>query len=306
MLRISEDDVLKNLPMAEAIRLVRESFTSATAINQPRRRMTALGGATLHSLAGAFGAYFGTKVYSTSKQGAHFFVLLFESATGNPLAFIDANHLGQIRTGAASAVAADALAPPDASTLALIGSGFQARTQLEAISHVRNLRDVRVWSRDRANRETFAAEHGIRAAETAREAVADAEIVVTATNAKDPALESSWIGDGALVIAMGSNQPTRRELPSELIDRAALVCVDSIEQARMESGDLLLAWTEDQWKAPKLKELAEVLRTGRTPRAGEVTIFKSNGLGVQDVAVAGHVYEAILERPSGGLGPSTR
>ena len=306
MLHVSEDDVVKNLPMADAIRLVRESFRSAQAINQPRRRMTTPAGPVLHSLAGAFGPYFGTKIYSTSKHGAYFFVLLFESSTGRPLAFIDANRLGQIRTGAASAVAAEALANPQASVLAIIGSGFQAQTQIEAISHVRDLRDVRVWSRDRARREAFAAAHKGRATETAREAVTGAHIVVTATNAKDPVIESSWISAGTLVIAMGSNQPTRRELPADLVNRAALVIVDSIEQSRVESGDLLLAWTEDQWRSPGLMELRDVLRAGHTYRPDEVTIFKSNGLGVQDVAVAGHVYETILARPSEGPDPSTR
>ncbi len=280
--------------MRDAVRLMRETFTAlrdGSAINQPRRRLTLPTGAVLHSLAGAWGNYFGTKVYATHpKYGAHFYFLLFEAETAKPLARFEANWLGQIRTGAASGYATDLLACPDAAILAVIGSGFQARSQVDAIREVRRLTNVRVFSRNDAKRRHFAAETGATAVATAEEAVRGADIVVTATFAKDPVLDAAWLAPGAHVNAVGSNNPQRRELPSELIARADLIAVDSIEQAKVESGDLLLAPVS--WTDPRIVELAQV---ERRPPGDPLTIFKSNGLGVEDVAVAAFVYERLSQ-----------
>jgi alanine dehydrogenase len=310
MLLLREDDVVRLLPMREAIRVVGESFAplaAGAALNQPRRRLVLPTGAVLHALAGAWGNYFGTKVYATHpRHGAHFLVMLYEAATARPLALIEANRLGQIRTGAATGVATGLLARHDAATLGVIGSGFQARTQVEAVGHARNLREVRVWSRNAERRERFAAECGrdfgltVRATATAEECVRDAAILVTATYAREPVLDSACVAAGAHVNAVGSNDARRRELPPELIARASLIAVDSVEQARLESGDLLLAWTEDEWRSSRLVELHAVVAgaAGRRDTAG-ITIFKSNGLGVEDVAAAAFVYERALESGAG-------
>ena len=296
MLTITEQDVLELLPMREAVRLVREAFVGladGSAMNQPRRRLVTPEGAVLHQLAGAFGKYFGAKIYSTHvKHGAWFTVLLYDAATARPLATIEANHLGQIRTGAASAVATDLLARQDAAILGVIGTGFQAQTQIEAIRVVRDIREVRVWSRSPERREAFAVKMNARATATAEEAIRGADIIVTATFAKDPVLEDAWVSPGAHVNAIGSNSPLRREIPSELVQRAALIAVDAIDQARIESGDLLLAWTTpEQWADPRLVELSTVAASRRARNSNQdVTIFKSNGLGVQDIAVGGYVY----------------
>ncbi len=285
--------------MAECIRLMRETFEAlhnGTAQNQPRRRLILPTGSMLHAMAGALGKYFGTKVYSAhAKHGAYFFFHLFDAETAKPLALMQANYLGQIRTGAASGYATDLLADPQASTLGLIGSGFQARGQIEAILAVRPIREVRVWSRSEEKRTKFAEECSrdfnvaVKAVESAEAAVRDADIVATATWAKDPVLESAWVKDGAHVNAMGSNQATRRELPADLVNRASLIVVDSIEQAKLESGDLLLAWKPEDWQTPRLVELKDAAGIKRVPNT--VTIFKSNGLGVEDVAAGGFVYE---------------
>ncbi len=296
MLTITEQDVLKLLPMREAVRLVREAFVGladGSAMNQPRRRLVTPEGAVLHQLAGAFGKYFGAKIYSTHvKHGAWFTVLLYDAATARPLATIEANHLGQIRTGAASAVATDLLARKDAAVLGVIGTGFQAQTQIEAIRVVRDIREVRVWSRSPERREAFAVKMNARATATAEEAIRGADIIVTATFAKDPVLEDAWVSPGAHVNAIGSNNPLRREIPAELVQRAALIAVDAIDQARIESGDLLLAWTTpEQWADSRLVELSVVAASWRGRETNQdVTIFKSNGLGVQDIAVGGYVY----------------
>src|SRR6185437_10035754 len=194
MLFITEDQVRENLPMSEAVRLMRETFLglrSGAAQNQPRRRLFLPTGTVLHSMAGAWGKYLGTKVYATNpKHGAYFFFLLFDAESGRPLASIEANHLGQIRTGAASGYATDVLAAPGAKTVGIIGSGFQARTQLDAMREVRELRDVRVWSRNQANRYQFAVETGARAVGSAEEVVRGADIVITATWSKEPVLQA--------------------------------------------------------------------------------------------------------------------
>lgn len=292
MIFVTEQRVRELLPMSEAVRLMLETFVAlrnGSAINQPRRRFSLPNGSTLHSLAGSAGKYFGTKIYSTHpKHGANFFFLLFDSETAKPLAQFEANYLGQIRTGAASGYATDLLAAPEASTLAIIGSGFQAETQLHAIREVRKLKEVRVWSRREEKRAEFAKATGARATATAEEAVRGADIVVTATSSKDPVLDADWISPGTHVNAMGSNRADRRELPSALVARADLIAVDSIEQAKIESGDLILApvdWTD--------RRIAELAAVERRPSGNPITIFKSNGLGVEDVAAAAFVYERL-------------
>lgn len=291
--------------MAEAVRILRETFAALAAgeaQNQARRRLILPSGSVLHSLAGATGNFFGTKIYSTHpKYGANFFFLLFDAPTGKPLAMMEANYLGQIRTGAATGVATDLLASPQARILGVIGSSFQARTQIEAISCVRGLSEVRVWSRDEDRRRAFAEECAaalrlpVRASGSAEDAVRGADIVVTATSSKNPVVDATWIAPGTLVNAVGSNNPQRRELPADLIDRANRIVVDSIEQARIESGDLILAWDESGWKTSRLMELQTVAAKPPAWRSDEITIFKSNGLGVEDVAAGAFVYEKARE-----------
>jgi alanine dehydrogenase len=294
MLYLTEQDVRDLLPMHECIRMMRlafEALAAGKAQNQPRRRLTLETGSVLHSMAGAFGNYFGTKFYSTNPRfGAHFLFSLYDARTATPLALMEANQLGQIRTGAASGYATDLMSNPEASVLGIIGSGFQAKTQLDAMRTVRpSIKTVRVWSRDESKRRRFAEEQGVMAMNSAEEAVRGAQIVVTATNAKDPVLEDAWISDGAHVNAMGSNIPNRRELPEQLVKRAGVVAVDSLEQAKIEAGDLILA---DSWA-----NVVELQATKKEYYPSRVTIFKSIGLGVEDVAAAAFIYERALATP---------
>lgn len=303
MVFFDEAEVRRLLPMGEAVRLMRETFEglrSGASVSQPRRRlMLPATGSVLHSMAGAHGRYFGTKIYATNAKygNANFLFWLLDAETSKPLALFEANWLGQIRTGAASGYATDVLARADAATHGVIGTGFQARSQVEAVAAVRKLKEVRVWSRSAENRERFARECSeafglhVIATGTAREAVEGMDIVSTATWAKDPVLEAAWISPGTHVNAMGSNNPTRRELPADLLDRAEVIAADSVEQAKIESGDLLLAWNGPagpQWD--RVVDLQNV--TKRPENRDAITIFKSNGLGVEDVAAAAFVYEA--------------
>ena len=241
MLYLFEEDVREFLSVHDAIGVMRQAFEALAqgrAINQPRRRLILETGSMLHSMAGAYGNYFGTKFYSANpKYGAYFYFVLYDARTAEPLAWMEANALGQIRTGAASGYATDLLANPEAETLGVIGSGFQARTQVDAIRAVRPVKTVRVWSRNEEKRRKFAADVGAEPVATAEEAVRGAQIVVTATNSAEPVIEDSWIAPGTMLNAMGSNVAKRRELPGELVRRANVVAVDSLEQAKIEAGD---------------------------------------------------------------------
>src|ERR1700691_3647907 len=311
-LYISEKEVLACLPMSKAIELVEGAFhqlADGSAINHPRRRVILPTGAVLHYMAAGTPEYFGLKAYSAhAKTGAHFEVLLYRSADALPLATLEANHLGQIRTGAATGVATKYLAREDASVAAIIGSGFQARTQLEAVANVRPLPEVRVWGRKPARREEFArtcAEElklNVKATETARQCVEGADVVVTATSSKVPVFDADWIAPGTHVNGTGSNLAGRRERPAELVfEKASVVAVDSVEVAKLESGDLLIPLGEPGRTSFPGVELSEIIagrRPGRTS-ADQITVFKSNGLAVEDIAVAGYVFEEALRR---GLG----
>src|SRR5437764_14978314 len=162
MLYLAESDVRELLPIEKAIELVETGFrrlATGDALNQPRRRLFLPTGSTLHYMAGSDGSYFGAKIYSTHpKHGAHFVFLLYAAADAKPLAILEANYLGQIRTGAASGYATRLLAREDAATVGVIGSGFQARTQIEAMRAVRPIRRVKVWSRSEEKRLACARE----------------------------------------------------------------------------------------------------------------------------------------------------
>jgi alanine dehydrogenase len=307
----TESEVRETLPMGEAIRLMQEAFerlAAGEAINQPRRRLILPTGSVLHYMAASDGRYFGAKIYSAhARHGAHFLFLLYRAEDAQPLALMEANYLGQIRTGAVSGLATCYMARADGDTLGIIGSGFQARSQLAAMLSIRAFRQVKVWSRDPDRRSAFAAESSaafatkVTAVDTAEDTVRGSAIVVTATNAKDPVLSPEWVAEGTHVNAMGSNQARRRELPVELIQRADCIAVDSIEQARMESGDLVLALDENGWSDPKIVELKDVVvsKTSYKRRPADITIFKSNGLAVEDVICAGYVYERGIKEGKG-------
>jgi ornithine cyclodeaminase/alanine dehydrogenase-like protein (mu-crystallin family) len=320
MLYLTEQQVIDNLSMPTAIALVEQAFrqlADGSAVNHPRRRLILPTGSILHYMAGGNPDYFGIKVYSSNpKTGAHFQFLLYRSPDGMPLATFEANRLGQIRTGAASAVGTKYLAREDADVLGIIGSGFQAETQIASISQVRTVREVRVWSRNAERRAQFAqrcAEKfglNVRATETAREAVEGAGIVVTATSSKEPVLESAWISPGTHINAMGSNWTSRRELPTELVlDKADVVTVDSIEDGQQESGDLVIPMkerNETEFPAEEFCDIAAGKKPGRTS-PDQITIFKSNGLAIQDVAVAGYLYETLIPAPApAAQHPATR
>jgi len=293
---LNEEEVKQLLPMKACVGMMRRAFEEMRAgrtHNQPRRRLILETGSVLHQMAGSWGNYFVTKIYSSNRKYGvlQMINLLYDAETGKPLAYLEANNLGMIRTGAASGYATDLLAAPDASVVGVIGSGWQARGQVEAMRAVRPIKDIRVWSRKKENAERFAQEFKCVVAESAEDAVRDAPIVVTATSSKDPVIEAAWIKPGTLINAMGSNVANRREIPAELMQPPNRVVVDNLEQAKIEAGDIILA---DSWA--NVEELKDVQR-GHDP--ARVTVFESLGIAVEDAAAAGYVYEQAVAKKIG-------
>jgi ornithine cyclodeaminase len=234
-------------------------------------------------------------------------ILLVDPRTGIPVALMDGRLITEVRTAAASAVATRTLAPPGASVLALLGSGVQARSHLRAIQRVRKLSDVRVWSPSPANRETFAAKEGaaapypVRAVGSAREAVDGADIVVTATASPTPVLEEGWLKPGAHINAVGSATPAARELSGPLVG-ACRIWLDSAEAAWREAGDLILARQEGLLDEARVVGELGALVAGLVPgrqSGSEITLFKSLGVAVEDVATATAVMQRAQERGVG-------
>lgn len=234
-------------------------------------------------------------------------IVLLDPRTGALLALVDGRFITEARTAAVSAVATRLLARPGAATLAIIGSGVQARSHLEALACVTPLRDVRVWSPSAAHRERFASEMRehtratITASTSAEAAVADADLVVLATSSRAPVVRSEWIANGTHICAVGACRPDQREMEGTLVGRARVI-VDSRTGALAEAGDIVLAIRDGQFSADQIAgELGDVA-TGRVEarQSGEqVTLFKSLGMAVEDVAAAHLAYERASER---GLG----
>jgi len=222
-------------------------------------------------------------------------------------ALIEADALGQIRTGAASGVATKYLANENARMACIIGTGYQARTQLEAVAAVRRLERVRAFGRDPERRAIFCREMSerigisVEPASSAEEAVMGADIVITATPATKIVLEGAWLTPGMHINAMGANWPQKRELDTAAVGRAGKIVVDSLEQAKMEAGDLIQAFAEDQSRWNTVRELSEIV-VGKAPgrsSATEITLFKSIGIAAWDLAAAVRVYEMAVARGMG-------
>jgi alanine dehydrogenase len=294
-MNLEESAVGRLLRMEEVIPAMERAladFSSGTVV-QPVRTMLPVSehGGFLGLMPAYTGSALGAKLVAfyprnTSVPTHHATILLFEPETGEPLVTMDGRLITEVRTAAVSAVATDHLARADASVLAIIGSGVQARSHLEALRLVREFREVRVWSPRRA--AAFAEEHGVDAAASAEEAVRGADVVVTATTSPTPVVYGEWLSPGAHINAVGAPRPDWRELDDEVLRRAK-VYVDSREAAMKESGDVIAA-------REVLAEIGEVVSGAEQGRRSleEVTLFKSLGLAVEDVATAELVYRNAL------------
>lgn len=308
---LSEQDVAHLLTMPLALDLVQQAMGElgrGEATNVPRERLRA-GPTTMHFMQGhvpSQGAM-GLKVYTVHNGAVRFLLQLYDSANGQLLGMLQAGHLGQVRTGAASGVATRCLAREDAHTMGLFGAGRQAAAQVEAVHQVRKLRTVKVFARNRDRLAVFCDELSrrldleVRPAASARETVEGSDIVSTMTNSETPLFDGAWLAEGTHINAAGSNMLSRRELDEATLMRCGRIVTDSRDVARRECGDLLPLMEKGKLAWGQIGELGDVL-TGRTPGRsgpGQITCFESHGLAVQDVAVGARL---LLMAAQQGLG----
>jgi len=297
-LYLDQEQVRQHLRMEELIPAMKKALIdfSAGKVTQPVRSVI-----TVDSPGGFFGMMpaltfegLGIKIvtfYATNAERGiptHMAtIFLVDPETGAPLAVMDGTLITEMRTAAVSAAATKLLASPDAKILAILGSGVQARSHVEALKPVRRFEEVRVWSPTAAHAERFAKEVGAKAM-SAEEAVRGADVVVTATNSKTAVLKGSWLKPGCHVNAVGACRPDWCELDDDATTKSVLF-VDSREAAMKESGDVILS------RAKIYAELGEAFAGKVPPRANETTIFKSLGMAVEDIAAALLVYRSVTE-----------
>ncbi|MDQ7842129.1 MAG: ornithine cyclodeaminase family protein [Armatimonadota bacterium] len=310
-LYLTESDVTRLLRIDDVIAVVEDAFRRqgrGEVVNRPRQRIQT-GRSTLHVMAAGLPALgvMGFKAYTSVPGGARFLAYLYSAESGELLAVIEADRLGQMRTGAASAVATKYMARPEAGTVGIIGTGWQTRSQVLAVSRVRPVALVKCYSRSPARREAFAAEMiqelgaEVVAEASGREAVEGTEIVITVTNAREPVLLGAWLEPGMHVNAVGSNAASRRELDTEAVGRAAVCAVDDLVQARVECGDLIDAVGAGATTWETVVELGRIV-TGEVrgrAAADDITLFESQGVALEDVAAMKLVYDLAREHGAG-------
>jgi alanine dehydrogenase len=310
---LSESDVRASLTMPAVMQATEAALAafSAGEMCQPVRTSIDLRDRAFFALMPAYDrrqALLSTKAVAVIPENAgrdlptHLAMIsLFDAETGQVLAVMDGRLITEMRTAAVSALSAKYLARKGASVLAILGSGVQARSHAEALPIVIPFEEVRAWSPTAAHLADFVEETGARAAASAEEAVRDADVIVVATNSVTPAIESEWVKDGAHVIAIGAARPTQREVDPALVARARLI-VDSREAALLESGDVVQGIREGRFDAGHAQlELGEVIAGVHAGRRSdeEVTLFKSLGLAIEDLATAALAYHAARDAGRG-------
>jgi len=296
---LKEKDVAELLDMPSAIQALRDAFAARArdeAVIVPRTRWS-FGDKRLNVMGGGIAT---PRRYALKSYGSGAYNVLLYSAQGL-LAIIESDNLGQIRTGAATAVATEKMARRGAGKVALIGTGRQARTQALALKAIGMLKELAVSARDRGKLESFCAglkdELGApaRAAASSEDAVANADIVVAATNSATPVVMNAWLRPGTHVVGMGANAANRREIDPEIVLRASLLVTDDIEQGKVEAGEFIDLAKAGRLDWSKVKPLHEVITAPRVQRGdGDITLFKSLGVGLEDVAVASVIYDRAV------------
>lgn len=310
-LLLTEVHVTQLLEMDTAIAAVEEVLRNqaeGAATNRPRSRV-AMPTSQLHVMSAGdkrLGVT-GVKVYTASRKGARFLVLLYDADTGDLLAMIEADRLGQMRTGAASGVATKYLARADADTVGIYGTGWQAESQLMAVCAVRQIKSITAYGRDAERREAFARKMTsmlrveVTAAGSAEETARGKSIVITATGAREPVLKGEWIDPGTHLNVAGSNFLSKAEVDVETIKRASIIAVDSIDNSKLEAGDLMPAIERGVITWESVTELGRIVAgrdRGRTSDE-DITLFKSNGIALEEISTGLRVYNLARER---GLG----
>ena len=311
-LLLTEADVRAVLTMPIALEAVEACFRSlanGSAQSQPRRRLHFAEKSFLHYMAASDSAAgcFAMKLYTTSPAGARFLIPLYRTETAELIALIEGDYLGQMRTGAASGVATRFLARENSRTLGIIGTGLQARTQLEAVVLARKFDTIRAFGRDKARREKFAKEMSgklgiaVTPVDSAKAAVSDADVLITMTNTIKPVVDGKWLTPGMHINAAGSNFAQKAELDAKAVLWSDVIAVDSIEQAKIEAGDLIQAFEGDDSRWNGLREISQIVAGKLEGRkdAQQITLFKSIGIAAEDVATAARVLELAREKGIG-------
>ncbi len=309
-LLITENEVENLLDMRTTLDAVEEilrQHAEGRATNRARRRVALPTSGLNVMFAGApqIGAV-GLKAYTVARGGARFYTMLFDPESGELLSIMQSDKLGQLRTGAASGVATRHLAREDASTLGIYGAGWQAESQLEAIVAAKRLDRIIVYSRTEESRKAFAEKMSEKIGQEVEtthfpEEPAAQDIVVTMTSSKEPVLQGEWLKPGAHVNAAGSNFLFKREIDRDVVKRASLVTIDSHEELGLEAGNLLQAVETGVVLPEAVRELGQIIAgqvPGRTSPE-DITLFASQGLALEDMAVARIVYDRALEQGVG-------
>ncbi|HVU42608.1 MAG TPA: ornithine cyclodeaminase family protein [Xanthobacteraceae bacterium] len=313
-LYLTEADVQRLVTVKDAIatlELMFETWRDPATINLPRQRAQ-IGKGSFNLMGAALGAseIFGLKAY-LGAPGGRFHVLLYSSRDGSLKAMIEADHLGRMRTGAASGLATKILANQDARTLGVIGGGRQALTQVAAVCAVRKIDSVRVFTRTAEHRNAFAKEieRKLRVAAepvaTGEAAIGDADVAITITKSAEPVLRANWLKSGVHVNAAGANSASRREIDAETVLRATVRATDQVAQARVEAGEYcdLVAAGRLQWS--DIVELGDILTEKVPGRRGphDITLYKSLGIALEDIAFADLIWRRAVERGVGKAMP---
>lgn len=296
---LNEQNATEFIDMPAAVAAVRAAFVAqqkGEAVNIPRTRL-AFGGRRLNVMAGGSGG----ERYALKCYGSASYHTLLYSAEQGLIAIMEANVLGQIRTGAASAVASEVMARRNSGRVGLIGAGRQARTQILALHAVSMVKEVAVFARNRdkcaAFSERLAAELAlpVRAAATAQEAVSAADIVVTATNSATPVVMSEWLAPGTHVNAMGANAVNRRELDPQIVLRAGMIATDDVEQAKTEAAEFIDLAASGRLDWGRVVPLHQIVGARDFRREQDsITLFKSLGVGLEDLAIASLLYDRAM------------
>lgn len=308
---LNDADVRALMSMSDCVGVMEDAFNQAgdgKVWNRPRSRIRMPRG--FHHLMAAYLAdseVFGLKTYTSFRSGTRFTTMLYDSNNGDLLAMVQGPRIGQLRTGAVTGVGTKHMSRVNSSTVGIIGAGFQSRGQLEGVCAVRDIALAKIFDVSEENSQRMADEMGdslgiqTSVAGSAEEAVTDVDIIITMTTARTPVLFGDWLKEGQHINAAGSNHWIRQEVDDNVIRKADRIVADSIEDAQIESGDLLFPIERGRVMWSAIRELSDVVCGHITGRESdqEITLFESQGVAITDVAAANFVYRKAVDQ---GLG----
>jgi ornithine cyclodeaminase/alanine dehydrogenase-like protein (mu-crystallin family) len=311
VLFLGEAEVQELLNMDDAVHILEETFRQqgkGNIINHPRNRIKTPK-SMLHYLPGAVPHLnvMGYKAYTSSKAGIKFRVFLHDIETGELLSIMDGNYMGMIRTGAATSVATKHMSRQDSSRVGIYGAGWQARGQAMGVCAVREIKSISVYSRDPAKRKAFCVEMGslleieVIPAEKPRDALNEVDIVITSTTSVQPVFSGEWLEAGVHINAIGGNFLFKREIDELCVSKSDVIVVESKEQSKIEAGEFMPLVEKGRLWWERIYELGEVV-TGKVNGRNnneEITLFKSLGIAIEDIAVAAHIYKLASVRSIG-------